>query len=81
MIEIIDILKLVVIPLLAGYAVMVEQRLKRLAEKLENTMTKDEVKVAIELRQALIQQRVDDMKEDLNRIEQKLDKILSNMLS
>ena len=81
MIEIIDILKLVVIPLLAGYAVMVEQRLKKLAERLENTMTKDEVKVAIELRQALIQQRVDDMKEDLNRIEQKLDKILSNMLS
>jgi hypothetical protein len=78
--EIINILVPIIVTLIMFYLGIVEKRLSNMQAKLEKTVERDEVHKAVELEiKAVINEQV-NLKEDLKRIEYKVDKLLDKFV-
>ncbi len=74
--EVVQILSSVILALVILYLGTVEKRIMRLFEKQERLIERDEVKEMLALELKVVAIEYAGVKEDLDRIESKLDKLL-----
>ena len=78
--EIIQILINILLGIVVFYLTTVEKRLSDMQRKLEDTMKRTEVERVIELEIKPVRNEQSNLKEDLHRIEGKLDKLLDKIM-
>lgn len=79
--ELVDIIKYVVLPLLIAYVGYNEKDKRSMRKTIQETAPKSEIEKLIDLRMQVHQVEIREIKEDLARIERKLDKLLDRLSS
>jgi predicted Holliday junction resolvase-like endonuclease len=78
--DIIDLIKLVFMPIVVGYIAFLERRISSMQDKLDNRPTKEEAEKLVNLKLEVINQKAESAKEGLERIEEKLDKLIEKLI-
>ena len=79
--ELYDLLKFVLLPVMLCYIGFNERDKGTMRTKIENTSPKNDVEKLIDMKMQVHQVQIQDIKEDLERIEAKLDTILARLAS
>jgi hypothetical protein len=74
-----EILQGILIPLIVGYITYNERDKMNLKNKSMSVMQKDEIEKLIDLKLAVSQVQILSIKDDLDRIEDKIDKLIDRM--
>lgn len=77
--ELLDLLKYFLVPCLLCYIGYNEKDKFSMKNKVEKTIEKDDIEKLIDLKMVVHQVEISGIKEDLRRIESKLDKLLDNL--
>lgn len=70
-----------IIPIVLFYVGFLERRFSMISHRANQGLKKDEVEHLVDLKQASVQVRQEEIKEDLHRIESKLDRLLEKLAS
>lgn len=77
--EIIQILADIILALVVLYLGVIEKRISTVQEKLEKKMDKEDIRQLLDLEVKAVTNEQSNLKEDLHRIEQKVDKLLDKI--
>ncbi len=77
--DLFDILKYILIPVVLCYIGFNEKDKSMIKTKVDKSLPKDDIERLIDLKMKVHQVQIQDIKEDLNRIESKLDLILNKL--
>ena len=78
--ELYDLLKFVLLPVMLCYIGFNERDKMSMKTKIENTSPRNDIEKLIDMKMQVHQVQIQDIKEDLERIEAKLDTILDRLV-
>lgn len=72
-----EIIESIMLAIVGIWLSTIEWRQRKMLEQVEKTLTREEIDLEIRLRQEAIKQIQTDFKEDLKRVESKIDHLIS----
>jgi ubiquinone biosynthesis protein UbiJ len=76
-----EILTTIIVSIVSAWFGLLEYRMRKMQNKLDKCLTDEQTDKLIDLKQEPIKSKQDDVKEDIKRVEAKLDKLIEMQMN